>query len=218
MIWRSSVLRCGLLLALVIGGCAGGERTEFFTLAPAARQNTTGATSGRAPAIAIGPVSLPAYLDRTQIVTEVNPNRFELSEFHAWVEPLDSLVARVLVENMSTLLGAAEVHEWRPQGGLKSDLRAEIQVLRFDTDAAGAATLVARWLLYRGEEEDVLAFRTERIAVQPGPSSDYEARAAAMSSALAEFSRRLADAVAQVPSPKSNLRHERRAPAGRSSG
>jgi uncharacterized lipoprotein YmbA len=215
MVRRLSLLLLGLLLLPAIGGCDGGKRTEFYTLAPAAPQNSAGVGSGGAPAVAVGPVSLPAYLDRTQIVTQVNANRVELGELHAWVEPLDSLVARILVENLSALLGASEVHAWRPQGGLKSDLRVEVEVLRFDTDALGASTLVARWLLFRGGD-DADAFRTERIVAQAGQPSDYEARVAAMSSALAEFSRRVAEAVAQAPPPKSDPRHARRGPAGRS--
>jgi uncharacterized lipoprotein YmbA len=55
--------------------------------------------------ISIGPVTLPATVDRPQMVVQTGPNQVWIDEFHRWASPLQNDIARVLVENIATLLG-----------------------------------------------------------------------------------------------------------------
>ena len=38
--------------------------------------------------VGVGPVTLPPYLDRPQLVTRAGSNRAVLADFDSWVEPL----------------------------------------------------------------------------------------------------------------------------------
>jgi uncharacterized lipoprotein YmbA len=59
--------------------------------------------------IGIGPVTLPKYLDRPQIVTFTSPYALNVVEFDRWAEPLESTFVRVLAENLALLLPRAHV-------------------------------------------------------------------------------------------------------------
>jgi hypothetical protein len=96
----------GLMLALA--GCSSPEN-KYFTLSatdaagPAKGQAVLGRT------IAVDDVSIPAYLDRPQIVVEQDPTRADIREYERWVEPLDGMIRRVLAADLSARLGAGRV-------------------------------------------------------------------------------------------------------------
>ena len=81
-----------LALALSLSGCAGiSPPTQFYTLAdPGAVSSPVAPASVRSnAAIGVGPLRLPAMLDRPQIVTRKDDNRVDLAEFHRWAGELD---------------------------------------------------------------------------------------------------------------------------------
>src|SRR4029077_20912698 len=77
---------CALLTAAGLGiGCFGSKPTRFYmlsTVAPAA--GTSVASSGDSRVIAVGPVSIPDYVDRPQIVLRENANQVQISSFDNW--------------------------------------------------------------------------------------------------------------------------------------
>ena len=88
------ILTLVALLALA-AGCARTPPAQYYLLqAPAA--TTVGTASG--PRIGLGPVRLPEYLDRPQIVSWASATRLELSNSHRWAEPLQQSVARALLD------------------------------------------------------------------------------------------------------------------------
>jgi uncharacterized lipoprotein YmbA len=66
------------------------------------------------------------------------------------------------------------------------------RVDRFDTDEHGRVVLVAQWSIMTPNSEFVVAPRRIRYETQASDVTDYGAVAAAMSEALAEFSRDIA--------------------------
>lgn len=194
---RRLATAAALVLPLLVAACASGEPTRFYTLAPISEPGSAPVERTRELLVEVGPVTLPAYLDRTQIVTRLAPTRVALSDMHSWVEPLDGLVARTMAESLAVLLGSDQVLLWPQQGDIAADYRVEVQVTRFDTSDRGEALLDTRWLLFGPDEPDPLAVRRERITEAIGEPGDYEARVAAMSRALALLSRRVAEEVAR---------------------
>ncbi|MDH5298187.1 MAG: PqiC family protein, partial [Desulfobulbaceae bacterium] len=100
-----------LLSVLLLAGCV--PRTDpvsYYQLSAleAERSGTATADSDKL-VIGIGPVGLPEYLDRPQIVTRLTPNRLHLAHNHRWAEPLGQNIARVLGENLSPLLGTDRI-------------------------------------------------------------------------------------------------------------
>src|SRR5215470_7387875 len=81
-----------LAVAVLLGmaACIGGPSpaTKHYVLSPVITALPDEATSPAAPlVIGVGPVSLPAYLDRPQMVIRPASDRIEINEFEQWCEP-----------------------------------------------------------------------------------------------------------------------------------
>lgn len=202
--WLLAASSAVLLLA---GGCASvlaprPDRTRFFVLTPISTGDPTGPTrpyrGARAGlALGIGPVTLPDYLDRPEVVTRVSANRLALSETDRWAEPLDTNFKRVLSQNLSTLLRTDRVVSYPWFHPLVVDYRVEVHVERFESNAAGDAELAARWTVYDGRSNKALYDGSSDITERAAGAKQSDSPAA-LSRAEAELSRQIASAIAQL--------------------
>jgi uncharacterized lipoprotein YmbA len=187
----------GLCLALAASGCADTPTTSFYTLSPAMVAGA--ATMAREPArvIAIGPVTLPDYLDRPQIVTRDSAYAITLAPFDQWAGPITDMVPRVLVENVAQALPDDRVVRFPQVSSQAFAYRVSVDINRFDVDKAGTATLIARWQVYdrAGKAAPLI---NDEVFVRPSVGTTYEAYAAAMSGALADLASRIAEGVVTV--------------------
>ncbi len=202
---RKSIITVTLAI-LVAAGCAETAPTRFYTLS---KVDAPAAVPARAAesrlAVGVGPVSLPQYLDRPQVVRRAGPNRFELAGFDSWGEPLEDMFARVVAQNVSTLLGTDRVFVIPRRRLPELDYQVEVEVLRFDADVGGNAFLVARWEIFDGEGKQLRLEQTtlsEPVA-EPVEGESYEPVIAAMSATLAAFSRQLTQAIQSMPPDRS---------------
>jgi len=184
-------------LAILLGGCFGTSRNaKFYTLAPVAGEeaNPSGDAGAGGRTVGLGPILLPPYLDRPQIVTRVNASEVRFDEFHRWAAPVDEQVREVLLENLSTLLRGDRVVPYPWKGTISLDCRVEIDVSRFDGNPGDAVTLETRWRVLDRDGGEVLQTRTSVIRV-PVAGMAYADLVAAKSRALAELSREIAKAL-----------------------
>jgi uncharacterized lipoprotein YmbA len=181
---------CILLFALAVagGGCAS-PRSYFYTLNSAAKPVTTGADFS----VSVGPVSVPAGVNRPQIVVRLAPNQVAIDEFHRWASPLPDAIVRVVAENLSAMLGTPHVTVFSQPTSSGARYRVLIDVLRFESALGETATLDAVWTV-RGTKDG--STRSGRTTVsEPVPDREYAALAAAHSRALGRLSADLAGAI-----------------------
>ena len=180
---------CVLLFALVAGtGCAS-PRSNFYTLNAAAKPVTTGA----AYSVAVGPVSVPAAVDRPQIVVRLAPNQVAIDEFHRWASPLPDAIARVVAENLAAMLGTPHVTVFTRPTAAGAQYRVLIDVLRFESAPGEAASLDAVWTVRSTKDGTTRSGRT--TASEPVPDREYAALAAAHSRALGRLSADISGAI-----------------------
>lgn len=188
------------LAVVVSSGCGRSRPSTFYTLSslnetPASVPAETG---GRPLLIGIGPIELPQYVDRPQIVTRVSPNRLALAEFNRWAEPLPRGFSRVLVENLSILLGTERITLYARKNPTPPDFQITLNVTKFDGTPGGNVSLVARWSVVDKNGRDVAPMTKSSINLATS-TGDYEGLAAAMSQAIAELSREIAAAIKSHP-------------------
>ena len=144
--------------------------------------------------VAVGPVTLPDYIDRPQIVTRKSAYQLELAAYDQWAAPLYDMLPRVLVEDVALRLPSDRVVAFPQVGDASFDYRIAVDVSRFDVDATGAATLAARWQLYARSAPRALLVADDTLQRQI-EGRGYDAYAASLSAVLADLGDRIARAV-----------------------
>jgi uncharacterized protein len=184
--------------SLIVGGCAS-QPSRFYLLSATPNTETASpATSGQQGAtIGVGPVTLPRYVDRPQIVTRTSPYEIKVAEFDRWAEALDANFSRVLAENLSILLPTARVVMSPWPRAVPIDYQVTVDVTHFLSQVGGDSLLIADWTLFKGEGQDALTSGRSRFSASPG-GQDYAAIVAAMSQTVASLSREIATAVRGV--------------------
>ena len=193
---RTIVPLLAVCLASLVG-CATSTQSKFYTLTPmkAADAPASGVPIEEGSILAVGPVRLPDYLDRPQIMTRTEGNEVGMRETERWAGSLEGDVARVLIENLSVLLDekSVAVVQWTTamQSMAPFRNRLGVDVLRFEGSVGGEVVLKARYSLFGPDGRKVVS-AGESIVREPVGGTDYGALTAAMSRALAAFSREVA--------------------------
>ena len=178
----------GAVIAVVTAGCASAP-SRFYTL------NSTTTADGSTTAnyaIAVGPVTVPAAVDRPQITIRVGPNRVAVDEFNRWAEPLSQNIARVVAANLATMLGTPRVAS-SPLANFNPDYRVAINIQQFESVPGGSVTVEALWVVLKPAGSVSLSGQT--VASEPVSGNDYDALAAAHSRALTKVSSDIAAAI-----------------------
>jgi hypothetical protein len=145
-----------------------------------------------AVSVAVGPVSIPALVDRPQFVLSAGPNEVRVDEFQRWAGPLADDIGRVVAENLVLLLGSPRVMLFPQQAAEDVQYRVVIGVQRFESTPGEAALLDALWSVRRTK---VGASQSGRTTLREASAGGYDALAAAHSRALAQLSLDLANAI-----------------------
>lgn len=190
----STVLRVilGVLVLAGLSACASSPQSRFYTLNPMAAQDGTHSPGAKSSvSITVLPVDLPDYLDRPEIVTRYGQNQLKFATFDRWAGSLGDNIAMVLAENLGVLLGTDQVF---PNGGSnrKTDYSVAARVLRLDCVPGRHVLLKTQWTVSAGQKE--IATGVSDIS-EFLPDNRYESIAAALSKALGQVSRDIAERI-----------------------
>ena len=187
-----------LSAAMLMVGCTTGtsKPSEFYMLSslPESESGASRTPESGAISVLIGPVTLPAYLDRAQIVTLTGTHELTVDEFTRWAEPLQDNFYRVLAENLSLLLNTPKIFTYDRRGRVSVDFQIVIDVTRFDSVAKGDAHLTVFWEVVDKNSKAPSMIRKSVLragASSTGTTGIVEAQ----NHTLNEFSREIAAAV-----------------------
>jgi len=191
---RTNTLRllgCMGLLVLVVG-CARTPPPSFFLLDFPVDEQLVGVERGLA--IGIGPINLPQYLDRPQIVTRGTGNEVKLSEANQWAEPLKASISRVLVVNLGRRLKTNRVYAVPQRRRTPLDYQVSVDFGRFDGSPGEDVVLATRWSLF-GKDGKGLLYTGVTIIREPTRTTNYDGLVGAQVRALERLSAEIADAL-----------------------
>ena len=178
--------------------------SKFYLLTPTA--DTAAPTTPTAPTqstsgdftIGLGPIKLPPYLDRPEIVTRMAPNRLELSKEDRWGESIQNGFTRAMERNLAAQTGVVVIiFPW--YNTVHVDMQVQIDVYRFETDAQGTATLSAKWTILDSTGKNIL-YTVESHLTQPSKPGDMTEAAAALSRTIGDLSGQIANMLQQLRS------------------
>ena len=196
---------CAACAALAIAGCAS-PTSRFYTLdasmppgsAGVARSPATAAAAARGPGlgVAVGPVAIPAVVDRPEMVITVGPNEVWLDEFNRWAAPLSDAIGLAIVGQLSVLLPSPYVTLLSQSPGELADTRVAVEIQRFESVPGSHALVDAVFTVRSAASGRTHTVRT--TAREATADRSYDALAAAHSRAVARLSRDIEAAIAVV--------------------
>jgi uncharacterized lipoprotein YmbA len=175
--------RLAVLGLAVLPAACTSPNPELYVLAP-----EPGATHAGAPrVIALRAIAIAHYLERSQIVRSSEGYRMDVLANQWWGEPLDAMLARILVQELNQRLPGSTVYSDSGAISTTPDATVEINLQRFDLDRDGAVLLAAQVAV------DAKGTRSRGAALKVRPADGTtQALVAAMSAATAQ----LADMIA----------------------
>ena len=188
-----------IFLSMALAGCLGGPSpaTNFYMLSPLSSSRTGASAAPHEDRIRIGleKVAMPEYLNRNEIVFNLDNTVYQLAEFNQWAEPLSNNLTRVLEENLTRLLQGDSLDIFlAAESSIPLDYRLEVDVLRLDGNLGDQVTLTAQWALLEAGEDDLVLMRRSEYREQPGDNT-YKELVLAKSRTVEKLSRDIAAAV-----------------------
>ena len=167
------------------------------------------AATARELSIGLGPITLPRYLQRSEVITRLNDNEFSASDNDRWGEPLEASVARVLTQDLNSDLPNSQIvpFPWSKKTAL--DYKISVEFSRLERTADGKTVVQALWSVRTGNDKQLVQKTTTAVG---SAGNDQSSASAALSQGIGQVSREIANT---VETQQSVLSQARFAPAGR---
>lgn len=198
---HSSTIMSGACLALILSACVSvpNSPTPRFYLLESGDKNQLSKKINIASDVfvGVGPVKIPEYQDRPQIVTRDKEKMLKFAQFDRWGESLDLGLARLISENLAVMLPGAKftLYPWNSSIPVKYQLVVEI--IQLDSQLDKDLFLAARWLVIDAKSAKTMIIKREEFR-QPIIPRDYSGLAKALSIVCASVSGEIAEALATL--------------------
>lgn len=207
---NSKFMAC-VFFALAVCGCLSvpdSPDPKFYMLRAIDESRVThkfSITPGKI--IGIGPVKIPEYLNRPQIVTRDSNNMLIFAQFDRWGESLDVGIGRLIRENLIIMLPGAtlETFPW----GLDVPVKYQvfIDIVQLEGELAEDLILSVQWSVFDIDKKKMAIIkRTEfRQAISP---HNYSGLVKTLSAACASLSSEIAgelESLGALPEEKEEI-------------
>ncbi len=153
------------IFVVVVTLVACGGRTppaKFYALQPI-EQSALGKSMPPDVALAVGPVAIPADMDRDEIVTRDAGNQVSFSEYHRWAGPLQQSIASVIAQNIAILLATERVTSFTRENIFLPTHRVVINTIRYDSQLSSEFLLNATWSIKDLKAKKLLLIRNSTL-------------------------------------------------------
>lgn len=207
---RGLALGISFIILSVFGfaGClsvSNSPEARFYALTPV--EDSQGIEKYNIPSdiiIGFGPLSIPEYLSRPQIVTMDKDNLLEFSQFDRWGESLDSALDSLISRDLEVLLSGAvvESYPWNPAIPVKYQVIVEVTALEIRMDRE--MFLAAQWSLIDAANGKMLSIKKAEFR-DPVEPRNYFGIARTLSRQTALLAGQIAQEISllEVPPPDS---------------
>lgn len=198
-----STVRAGLaasLIGLACAGClGGGPAPSFYTLSEASGP-AAGTPIATLPelGLVVGPIEIPRYLDRPEIVTRDGANELVVADAHRWGGSLRNDILRVVADDLGRLLGTPRVTIYPNEPRFPASFRILLDIREFGAVQGQRVVLRVRWTIARIPDGSA-AFVADSRFEQSVASASMADNVAAQSAALGTLIRQIAEKLAALP-------------------
>ncbi|MBU0547903.1 MAG: PqiC family protein [Candidatus Omnitrophica bacterium] len=188
------IVSCGLLI-FVLSGCISVGRSidpRFYMLKQLGKNEVAQKFNIPSGIITvIGPVGIPQYLDRPQMVTQDDKGMMNVAQFDRWGESLDAGIARLIIEDLNLMLPGGTFEMFPCNFAIPLDYQVIVGVLQLEGNLKKDFLLVAQWSIIDAGTRKML-FTKRSDLVEPINPRNYSGLAEALSKAIASLSAEIA--------------------------
>ena len=178
---------------MLLGGCGSSKAANYYVLHSIQNTGPEVRSAGveQGPAIGVGPVTVPDYLDRPQIATRSSSSSLQFSEFDRWAEPLEKNLMRVLADDLSVLVPSEQVYIFPWPKSMPVRYQVTVEFVQLEKMPDEKVILDARWNILDDKGTKLLASKRSKL-IMPVESGGFEAVASAESRAVEALGREIA--------------------------
>ncbi|MFA6281324.1 MAG: PqiC family protein [Candidatus Omnitrophota bacterium] len=181
------------IFIFILSGCvpiSSSPNARFYNLY-AVGDNVNSKFEAKDLIIGIGPVKIPEYLNRPQMVITNKDKTVTFAQFNRWAEPLDSALERVINEDLLTRLDGAtiETFPWNRTVQVKYQVIAD--VVRLENEFNEKLIFVVQWSIIDLEKKSAVFTKRSEFNQEINPH-DYHGLASALSKSGALLSQEIA--------------------------
>jgi uncharacterized protein len=196
--WRTPSLLASLLLLFLLTACTADRPVRFYTLPDSRAPGTQspGPVVSEA-AVAVGPVTLPDYVNRPEIVTRAASGEVYIAESDRWAGPLEDDITRVLTEDVSAGLRSMNIAAVSWRRPVQTRVRVPVTIVRLDAIQGRRVWIEAQWTVRTaGGAAEGRVYEGTFEAPAPGPG--YQGIASGISTAIGQLGEKIVQSLAGI--------------------
>jgi uncharacterized lipoprotein YmbA len=198
---KQSIVRCVCLsLILLLPACGSSPPNNHYLLTARHAEAPTADT----PSLGIGPIVIPEYLNRNNLVYDQRDNKLQVSGTERWAEPLGDGLQRVIGLNLAQLVNTHNVRFFPWNSQRAPDYGVKVNLLTLDANDQ-QASLTAEWLVYKPSTSATIY---RRITQLQQPLSAGELSPQQIAPAYSELLYQLSAEIAQIITAAEAKKHD----------
>ena len=147
--------------------------------------------------IGIGPIGIPEYQNRPQMVTQDKDGMVKFAQFERWGESLDAGLGRLILENLTAMFPQAEFQIFPCDFAIPLDYQVLVNVVKLESQLDKGVSLVAQWTIIDPKTKTMLLTKRSEFYQEINPHT-YSGLAQALSRAGALLSNEIAENLAKL--------------------
>lgn len=147
--------------------------------------------------VGIGPVSLPEYCNRPQIVTRNSDDSLNFAQFDRWAEPLDKAMARTISHNLALLLPRINVETFPWNSIMPVKYQVIMNTLQLDCRLDKQVVLFMQWSILDAQSKKKLFDKRSDYRIPVG-THNYSDLVQAINVICESLSKEIAQALTEV--------------------
>ncbi len=188
-----------VLLVLALSGCLPVTSTpapRFYMLHALERSQVSKKFDIAAgTVIVVGPVKIPKYMDRPQIVTRNRDNTLKFAQFDRWGEALDQALARMIAEDLSLMMPQAVCEMFPANYAIPYKYQVIVDVVHLTNRLNEDLAFVTQWSVLDSCANKMLLSKRSEFRMRIAPQN-YFGLTDALSQGCASLSSEIAEALA----------------------
>jgi hypothetical protein len=201
---KKTVFLSMILLALFIFTCSGclfipnSPMPKFYTIHATGSPGESGQLEINPKLIiAVGPVGIPEYQNRPQIVTRDQGGMLRFAQFNRWGEPMDEGIERLILENLAGVFPQVQFQMFPCDFSIPLDYQVLVNVIDLESRLDKDVVLTAQWTIINSKTKTMLLTKRSEIRQAVDPHT-YEGLVDAISRATTLLSVEIAENLSRL--------------------